>query len=445
MQSKRVRSALLVGTLGAALVVSGCSGGGGGAGAGEGEPDGDGVTTLSWWSWTPGQDSVGPYIEAFEEANPDIKLEFKNTTYSDYVNAVKLALTSGEGPDVFGLQEGALTAQFAPLAEDLTPYAEESLGADWAEQVYFAEAMTNEGKQVAIPWSVLSAGNLWYNASLLESVGVEYPTNLEEWKEVCAALEEAGKACLQQGARDAWQNMDLFQTVSNQVAPGAFYDAIKGDAPFDTPETVEAFELYQSLFDEGIIQEGALGVAAYPDSADAFIKQEAGFILFGTWANNYADKSTLEELADQYGDPEIANAVFMPGDFPAMVSGATSGEVFGGPDAGWAMSASSKKKEAAWKLIEFLSMTPEGQAVVASEQRPPALASVEMDLSDVVTDEQKAAIEAQSAKLESYLGSREVQDPDVKQALSDALSAVAAGTQSPADAAAAVQAVIDSK
>ncbi len=44
MQSKRVRSALLVGTLGTALVVSGCAGGGGGGTDPEGE---DGVTTLS--------------------------------------------------------------------------------------------------------------------------------------------------------------------------------------------------------------------------------------------------------------------------------------------------------------------------------------------------------------------------------------------------------------
>jgi raffinose/stachyose/melibiose transport system substrate-binding protein len=402
-----------------------------------------GTTTITWWSWNPDNTTVKPYLEAFEKANPDIDVEFRNTTYADYVQALQLALTSGSGPDVFGMQEGALAQQFAPLAEDLAPYAEKSFGSDWRSLFNSVDPLVIDDKQVGIPWDVLGAGNLWYNKGLFDSLGITYPTDLASWKKVCATLEGAGYSCLQHGAKDAWQNLDLIQTIANQVQPGYFYDAIAGDEKFDSPQMIAALDAFGKLFSEGIVEDGALGVAAYPDSADVFMQGKAGMILFGTWANNYTSTAALGTFAEQYGDPAIADQVFLPAAFPAVVPDATTGTLFGGPDVVWGMSSSSKNKDAAWRLIEFLSGSEEGQTIMGKTLNPPALKSVSIDYSQVKSDAQRSALEEQAQALNESVGNREIANADVKEALSYALAAVAAGTQSPEDAAAAVQQAID--
>src|SRR5665647_1326847 len=90
-----------------------------------------GNATISFWTWNPDEATAKPYIAAFEASHPNIKVEHRFIQYSDYVNTTQLALQSGSGPDVFGLQVGALTNQFAPLAEDLTPAITKQLGNDW--------------------------------------------------------------------------------------------------------------------------------------------------------------------------------------------------------------------------------------------------------------------------------------------------------------------------
>ena len=142
---KSLRNLLLASVASASLLlVAGCGGGGNqsdtgaeseSSGGSETSASSDEATTITFWSWNPDATTVLPYKEAFEADNPDIKVDFRFIQYSDYVNTTQLALQSGSGPDVFGLQVGALTTQFEPLAEDLAPIMEEKLGADWRDQL----------------------------------------------------------------------------------------------------------------------------------------------------------------------------------------------------------------------------------------------------------------------------------------------------------------------
>lgn len=433
---RRKGAAVLATTAAATLFLTACSGSGD-----DGANDGD--VTITFWSWNPSDDTASLYIEAFEAEHDNITIDHRFIQYSDYANTTQLALQSGSGPDVFGLQVGALTNQFAPLAEDLAPYIEEELGADWAEQLTSSEQLRADDKQVALPWMVTGGGLLWANQTLIDELGLTMPTTFDELTAFCDDIQGEGLTCMAHGGRDAWQNIDLYQTVINQIAPGQFYSAVAGESDFTAEPFVQAFEVWQTFFAEGIIDEGALGLTAYPDANDAFMKGEAALIAFGTWENANTTNAGMEMSAETYGSDFSTDTVFMPYFFPEIVPGGETGTLFGGPDVGFAVSSGSDIKEEAAEFVTWLTASTAGQELMASTLVQPALASVPLDMSDVMTDEQKSALEQQAPALESLIGQRELDDADVRTALGDALSAVASNQQSPQDAVAAVQAAID--
>lgn len=407
-------------------------------------PSASGPTTISWWSWNPDDTSAPAWIKSFEAAHPDIKVDHRFIQYSDYVNAVRLAATSNSGPDVFGLQVGALTTQFAPVTTDLAPLAEKAIGPDWKDKLLQTEQLQVDGRQVGLPWMITGGGLLWYNKTLLDKVGAQPPTTLQEWKTACAKVEAAGTTCFVQGAKDDWQNIDVYQSIINQLSPGSFYTAVKGETPFDNPDSVRAFDVWKSLFDEGIVQKGALGMTVYPDANDEFNKGKAAMIALGTWQDSNMTKTSLKTSAETYGD-QITKQVFLPVPFPDVVGGAQeTGRLFGGPDVGWAISAKSEKKDAAFTLVQWLTSSEEAQKQMAMSTQTPALKSVPVDDSDLVNpDLMKPVLAEQASQINNLVGPRQIPNADVQTALGQALSSVASGQMTSAEASASVQQAID--
>lgn len=436
MSTHRMKLAVAIGAA-AAMGLAACS---------SGEPAGDsGEGAIDWWGWNPDDTQYQEILDEFHEEYPEITVNYRFIQNSDYLNTLRLALTSGEGPDVFGLQTGAMTNQFASLATDLTPYLEESLGSDWSDQIISADQLQIDGAQVGLPWMVTGGGTIEVNVTLLESLDLEVPENIDDWEEVCTALAEEQLDCLVQGAKDAWQNIDVFQALANQVESGYFYEAIAGAQPFDSPQMTRAFEAWKSLFDRSIIQDGAFGTTVYPDAADEFRSGGAGMVALGSWQNADMTQTRLDSYAETYGDDTISDTEFLIVPFPSVVDPSTTPEftMFGGPDVAWAMDSSSDSPDAAWTFINWLSTSQTSQDRVASQLMQPALADVPVDTSDVVTDRQRETIEAQAEQLANLVGPREIADADVQTALGDALAGVAQGSTSPSDAGANVQAAVD--
>lgn len=421
------------------LVMAGCSSGG----SSSGPTTPGGQTTINFWTWNPDQKTAIPYIEAFQKANPTITVEHRFIQYSDYVSTVQLALQSGSGPDVFGVQVGALTTQFAPLALDLSDAAKTKLGSDWQKKLIATDQLTSNGKQVALPWMITGGGTVWANQTLVDSLGLVVPQKYGELKPFCDKVRAAGKICIVQGAKDAWQNIDAYQAIANQIDKGAFYDALAQKEKFDSPTFVKAFEVWKSFFTDGIFDTGALGMTAYPDANDTMKKGGAALMINGTWQNADTTNARMATYKTTYGDAFNTDTKFMPYFFPQVVENGTTGTLFGGPDVGFAVASSSKNKDAATTFATWLTASTEAQTMMAKTVQQPALASVPIDTSDVISQAQKDAMAAISPQLATLVGQREIANADVKTALGDALSAVGSGQQTPAAAATAVQKAID--
>lgn len=400
--------------------------------------------TINWWSWNPDNTQDKAWITAFEKDHPNITVKHRFIQIADYPNAVRLAATSGSGPDVFGLQVGAMTAQFAPLTADLAPLAAKNIGSNWKTKLNATDQLSVHGKQVGLPWMITGGGLVWYNKTIFDKAGATPPTTLAEWQTACAKVEAIGVKCFVQGAKDDWVNLDVYQAISNQITPGTFYKAVAGKTKFATADFERAFTVWKSLFNNGIIQSGALGTTQYPDANDAFNKGQAAMIAFGTWNDDHMTTATLATAASTYGD-QIKSQVFVPMAFPDVVGGAKeTGRIFGGPDVGWAVSAKSTKKNAAFTLVQWLTSSEAAQSMMAQSLQTPALKSIPVPDTGLTAPEvQKPALANQAKQIGNLIGARQISNADVATALSQALSSVASGQMTSADAAKSVQTAID--
>lgn len=414
-----------------AALLAGC------AGASPDAPDGE--QTVTWWAWNAfNPDKI---IADFEAANPDITIDYKQYSYTDYVTAIRTGLTSNDGPDVFQVQPGELVTNFGPLALPLDDFLEEKGGTDRVNPEGLAQLQL-DGSQVALPSYMSAAGLVYYNASLLEEVGVEIPTDFEEWKAACATIQAAGYDCLAHGAKDAWVNTDVYLSLINSIAPGVAYDAIEGETAWTEPEFVTAMESWGELFTSGIIPAGATAMGEYPDAFGSFLEKKAAFIALGTW-NTPGTMTATGIATSQETVSTPIDSVFLSAPFPAPISGDDPTGLFGGPDNGWAVSAKSAAPDASLAFLEFLSLGG-GQDIQAAGGNIPAVLDVSVATDDVVDERQAADIERQQADLENLIGPRQIPYGDLAAVIGEVLSAVAAGTLSPADAMAQVEAVSSS-
>jgi len=425
------------------LLLAGCvTTGGEATESPSGEATEVGDQTVTWWGWNVFNSDQT--VADFEAENPGVTVDFKFYSYDDYVTALRTGLMSNDGPDVFQLQPGDLVTNFGSLAVPLEDYLAETHGGDWADRVnpQGLSQLQLDGAQVALPAYMSAAGFIYYNATILDDLGVAVPGDFAEWQTACATIEQAGYDCLAHGAKDAWVNTDVYLSLINSIAPGAVYDAIEGKTSWTEPKFVDAMQSWQDLFTSGIIPSGATAMAEYPDAFSAFLEKEAVFIALGTW-NTPGTMTTTGIAISQETVTATIDSVYLSAPFPAPVTGDAPTAPFGGPDTGWAVSARSDSMDAALAFVDFLSLGG-GQDIVAAGGIIPGVVDVAVATDDVVDERQVADIERQQEDLANLVGARQIPYPDLTAALGEALSAVAAGTLSPADALQQVESVSSS-
>lgn len=143
----------------------------------EDSSDGD-VTEITVWSWDA---AVEDAIPAFEEANPDVKVNFENVgSASDQYSAIDNALQAGSGfPDVaqfeyFSVPYFAVADKLADLSEfGADDYADDYVEAAW-NGVHFNNTL------YALPMDYGQVV-MFYNQAVFDQAGItEVPTTWDE-------------------------------------------------------------------------------------------------------------------------------------------------------------------------------------------------------------------------------------------------------------------------
>lgn len=399
--------------------------------------------TLSFWSWLPTTDQSEEMIAEFEKQNPDIKIDYTRTEQDDYFEKLQVAMASGTGPDLFGLTTGAMTEQYAPFAEDMSGLGDE-YWSDWKDTISetaVEQCTTEDGTVVGMPLLVAGMTDLLYNKTLMDECGIEkVPTTYEELKDAAAKAKEKGYVCVAAGAADDWVNSDWFVQISNEFEEGAVYEAEKGERPWTDQCFVDTMTAWQNLFNDGIFEDGALGVATYPDARDQyFFARKSVFFLTGSWHLGPTSPSNSEIQGTEIGNQGDTIGMCV---FPSM---SEDGKICGtaGVDTMVAVNKDCKEKEAAMKFVQFMADGDGQQYWVNYLQGAPV--SKNISYTGTVDGElQQQSIDEVNSYVSNAVGNRKLSNSEVETAIQVAMQNVAAGAD-PADELKTVQDVQDAQ
>lgn len=437
----------------AVLGLSACSGGSDGDGADDGATDGTSTAATSgditWWGWTPDKANADKLIAAFNTEYPDIHVEFVSKPIDSYDSVLSPAITSSDGPDIFNVAPGSANGgvqTFEAGAIDLTSAVEGALGADWADKLAPAgvEGLTVDGKLVGLSAGAVYSGGIWINQDIFDEYGLSAPTTMDEWTQVCSTLEAAGQGCFVQGAGQWAFDMDTFEAIMENVEPGAYVKASKGEMDYTDDAFVTGMEIWKSLFDEGIMQEGAVGLQQYPDANNAFMSGQYAMIMMGTWYTQYAVKDSMIAAMEAAGVGSPDPITVTPIEFPDLAGTGTTGSMFGDADYGLAVSAMSDQQEAATTFALWLTTSEAGQQAVANTLNDiPALIGITPQWDQIDLVDSARQLEALQAYTENAGAATQPRfasvSADLNSAFRDALIGVASGDRSVEEALQALQ------
>ncbi|MDR0886221.1 MAG: extracellular solute-binding protein [Clostridiales Family XIII bacterium] len=396
-----------------------------------------------WWGWTPGSPTNEEYIAEFNKEYPDIKVTWKQTSIDDYDATIRPALANNEGVDAFEVSAGSGNGGiqvFAGQALDLTDAVKEALGDGYKDKLNEASltTMTVDGKLKALGVGTVYSGNIWINQDLFDKYNVKVPTTYQEWKDACKTFKENGIDGFVQGAGQGAFNIDTFHAIADNVSPGTFTKAATGEGEWTDPAIVKALELWKGLFDDGIMQDGALGLQQYPDANNLFMSQKAAMVMMGSWYTSNTLPNTMKaaiEAASSTAEP----FTMLPVDFPDIAGTGNVGSFFGDLDYSTAISATSANVKAATTFAVWLGTSQKGQQMIADSLNVvPSLLSATPDW-DVV---ELVNPEKQNEAIKEYVenASSSPNNPrfasinaDLNQSMMDVLAGVAGGTITPED------------
>jgi raffinose/stachyose/melibiose transport system substrate-binding protein len=335
-------------------------------------------STINWWGWTPTDSAEATAeIAAFNKVYPDIKVNFKLITIANYMTAMRPALVSGEGPDLFELQPGAYVTEFNSFATNLAPVAAQALGSKWQSKIAPSgiTGFTYNGSLTALPIGSVYAGTLWVNEDLFKKYDLSPPTTLAQWVSVCKAFKSHGVGCFVQGNSTEGFLQDTLQSIANSVQPGLWTEASKGDAKWNSPGIVKTLTIWKDLFSDGIMEPGSLGVQQYPDGNNDFLTGKYAMIMMGTWYTANVTKTGMTSALQAAGVSNPKPFPILPVAFPNV--GGHPSAMYGDADYGLAVYNKSKNTAAAETFAKWLATSTAGQQYVANQLEDlPSLRSV---------------------------------------------------------------------
>ncbi len=405
---------------------------------------------ITWWGWTPTSQVAEQYIKAFNEQYPNIHVTYKMLTIAGYNAALRPALASTVGPDVFDVAPGGANGSvetYSPDAVNLAPAVEKALGSNWQSKlspIGVSSLMIGQ-KLAAVSVGAVYSGTVWINENLFSQYHLSPPTTLAQWTSDCATFKAHGIGCFVQGVGQTAFNEDTLQAISDNIQPGVWAKAIQGQVPWTSPTIVKALTIWKQMFSDGIMEKGALGVQQYPDANNDFMSGKFAMVMMGTWYMQYDTQAGMSAAISAAGVASPKNFTALPIAFPDVAGTGHTGALYGDSDYGLAVNAKSSHQAAATTFAVWLGTSTAGQEQVANALDDiAALKGIEPNWSNVSLVNSSTQQAALSKLITNAVASSEPRlgtvTPNLQLAIGVASTTVASGSATPAQAAATLQA-----
>ncbi|MFJ3616983.1 ABC transporter substrate-binding protein [Streptomyces iakyrus] len=297
MRSIRAAAAGAV-TLSLALAATAC---GGGSATGGGSNDSP--KTLTYWASNQGasieidKKVLQPELDKFEkQTGINVKLEV--VPWSDLLNRILTATTSGQGPDVLNI--GNTWSASLQATGALLPWDAENFGKIGGRDRFVDSALGSTGAEgkdpAAVPLYSMSYA-LYYNKKLFADAGISKPP--ATWDELVAdgrKLSEDGKWALGMEGSNPSENIHHAFVFAKQH--GADFFTADGKADFTNDGTVAAVKQYVDLMAKDKVIAPGNAEYAQNQSVSDFAKGKTAMLLWQSASANLASQGMSE---DAYG------------------------------------------------------------------------------------------------------------------------------------------------
>ncbi|MFB6365732.1 ABC transporter substrate-binding protein [Paenibacillus elgii] len=303
--------------------------------AGDAPKSGEPVTvTLAGWGSSPEeQDLLKQTIQEFESKHPNVKVKYE-VIADQYMDVIKTRLIGGEGPDVFYLDAFEAPALIEKgVIEPLDGYVKPEFDvADFEEPLL--NAFKIGGKTYGFPKGSSTLA-MFYNKKHFEEAGITKPPGT--WEELQDAAKKLTKT---EGGKTVRFGFGVAPELARQMymaqAFGGKVSDDKGNAAYASPEALKGLQLVVDLHNKDKSSGEPKEVGA-GWGGEMFGQGKASIVFEGNWAipflnNNYKDL--------QYATAELPTVNGKKGTMAFTVA--------------YVMNKASKKKEASWELISYL-------------------------------------------------------------------------------------------
>jgi multiple sugar transport system substrate-binding protein len=303
--------------------------------------------TLNIWlfaDWTTGAqgDELKRQIAEFETQDPDINVQI-NGKQSTEIIAGLIANGSAPGVDVVATQLRASSLVQANVLADLTPYwnsASNAFRGQFTKSII--NVLTKKGQLLGIPYTT-TASVVYRNLTVLAAAHIDPSDQPTDWQ---AWLEQMKKIRATENYAIANQMVDWFQVLNYYGGiSGATFDLVDGKSTLDKNKLTKALTFmkqmqpYSAPVDS--LQQGEL---------DLFTTNKLAFLVSGAWT--YPSLKAAEAHGLKF------DSIPVPGETAEKHGGVYDGEFF-------AIPVGSEHKDAAWKLVQFLTDASQAAAFSA--------------------------------------------------------------------------------
>jgi multiple sugar transport system substrate-binding protein len=300
-------------------------------------------------------------IDAYEAANPNVKVELVDLASADYQDTMNIRLSGGDKTDIITVKD--IPGYAAMLTRNQIIPLNDYIAADSLDlSVYSgaAEELTYEGSIYALPFRS-DIWILYYNKDIFDAAGLAYPTNDITWGEfdsLARQLTSGSGADKIYGAHfHVWRS-----TVELGTVQDGLHTVIAEDYSFMAP----MYDMVTKMQKDGIIMDYGELRAGNIHYSGPFENGQVAMLPMGSWFIGTLIAVHNEGTFDyNWGVASYPH----PDGVPA---GTTAGTL-----TSLAINAKSENKDAAWDFIKFYS-GEEGAKVLAATGNLPAVRTPEV-------------------------------------------------------------------
>ena len=299
----------------------------------------DGREVVKFWAMGREGEVVAELIPEFERLHPGIRVELQQIPWTAAHEKLLTAFAGRVTPDIAQLGSSwvpELVALGALEPLDRTIAASNSVPPDDFFAGIWGGNVIN-GRTWGVPWYA-DTRILFYRSDLLRAAGyAEVPDNWAGWVEAMRAVKRRGAPRDYAIFLPINEYEPLLALALQQPEPLLRAGGRYGN--FESPGFVRASNFYFSLFDQGLAPRATN--TQISNLHDEFAKGHFAFVITGPWNIGEFKRRMPPERQDDWMTAPLPGPTG-PG---ISIAGGSSLAIF----------ARSKRKAAAWKLVEYLS------------------------------------------------------------------------------------------